>query len=273
MLKQLSSHLYSVRDLFSPEIQRRGFNRGFNGFRHTLDLLQPFWTEGAKVKVLDVGAGAGVVSLALSVAGAECHVMDTWYEYSDDRDNQMGSVDDILSRFQSRGMTINHHNILNVPWNYPDASFDVVLFLAVIEHLPESPDRVLREIRRVLKPNGHLVLTTPNVCCLANRLKMLGGQTIHFPLRMWYGVHPFTGHYREYTIAEVKEMLRLSGFKLLKLDVSDSDRFNTLRPDGTWDFRYRLNSTRQLLKTIYLGVVQLRSSLRYAITTIARKEH
>ncbi len=44
---------------------------------------------------------------------------------------------------------------------FPDASFDVVTALEIIEHLAE-PAHLLKEIRRVLKPGGAAVLTTPN---------------------------------------------------------------------------------------------------------------
>jgi len=50
-----------------------------------------------------------------------------------------------------------------------DASTDVVVMLHVIEHLPD-PAATLREIHRVLKPGGHLVLETPRYDTLAFRL-------------------------------------------------------------------------------------------------------
>lgn len=44
---------------------------------------------------------------------------------------------------------------------FGDSSVDLVLVTEVIEHLRE-PERLLAEIRRVLRPDGRLILTTPN---------------------------------------------------------------------------------------------------------------
>ena len=43
----------------------------------------------------------------------------------------------------------------------PDASVDTVISCETIEHLPD-PVQALREFRRVLRPGGRLILTTPN---------------------------------------------------------------------------------------------------------------
>lgn len=45
---------------------------------------------------------------------------------------------------------------------FEDASMDVVTMLAVLEHI-EQEAAVLREVHRVLKPQGRLVLTVPSV--------------------------------------------------------------------------------------------------------------
>jgi SAM-dependent methyltransferase len=60
---------------------------------------------------------------------------------------------------------------------YDDASFDVVLLVEVIEHL-ENHRMALGELARILKPNGVLVLTTPNIMRLNSRM--------HF---FWSGYH------------------------------------------------------------------------------------
>ena len=50
---------------------------------------------------------------------------------------------------------------LNDSLPLPDGSFDVITAVEVIEHL-ENPRAVFRELQRLLRPNGLLILSTPN---------------------------------------------------------------------------------------------------------------
>ena len=50
-------------------------------------------------------------------------------------------------------------DVQNLP--YPQNTFDTVSSLGVIEHFL-NPDKVMKEMYRVLKTNGHLILMTPN---------------------------------------------------------------------------------------------------------------
>lgn len=43
---------------------------------------------------------------------------------------------------------------------FPDTAFDTVVSTEVLEHVPD-PQRAMNEMRRVLKPGGHLILSTP----------------------------------------------------------------------------------------------------------------
>ena len=58
-----------------------------------------------------------------------------------------------------------------LPW--PDQTFDVVISTEGIEHL-ENHYSFLREVNRILKPGGTLVLTTPNITALRSRVRFLG---------------------------------------------------------------------------------------------------
>ena len=50
---------------------------------------------------------------------------------------------------------------LNAPLALPDHTFDMIVALEIIEHL-ENPRAVAREWKRLLKPGGRLVMSTPN---------------------------------------------------------------------------------------------------------------
>ena len=73
------------------------------------------------------------------------------------------------------------------------------------------------EIHRVLKEDGILVLTTPNVAALSKRLKLLLGYGIYdsFSVNGIYGRHN-----REYSFDEVRNLLEYSGFKPLNYTVT-----------------------------------------------------
>ena len=53
---------------------------------------------------------------------------------------------------------------------FGDASFDLIVSVETIEHL-ENPHRFLREIGRVLRKGGYVVLSTPNVHSFVSRMK------------------------------------------------------------------------------------------------------
>ncbi len=42
----------------------------------------------------------------------------------------------------------------------PDSSFDAIMCIEVLEHLPD-PIKAIQEFYRLLKPNGHLLITAP----------------------------------------------------------------------------------------------------------------
>lgn len=95
---------------------------------------------------------------------------------------------------------------------YEDSSFDMLLSFDVIEHLPD-PDALLHEMRRVLKPGGVMVISTPN----RNRpygviLSMLGKRS--FPYGEKKADDPYCQHIREYTANELMAALKGAGFNV-----------------------------------------------------------
>jgi SAM-dependent methyltransferase len=100
-------------------------------------------------------------------------------------------------------------NIEEDVFPYDADTFDVVLFCEILEHLLMDPVAVLRQIHRVLKPGGILVLTTPNVARLENVLALLNGANIYDP---YSGYGPYGRHNREYNRHELHRLLDFTGF-------------------------------------------------------------
>jgi SAM-dependent methyltransferase len=102
-----------------------------------------------------------------------------------------------------------HFNVEKEQFPFAARSFDVVLFCEIVEHLLEDPLFTLREIHRVLKPGGTLIVTTPNVARLENVARLLAGANIYDP---YSGYGPYGRHNREYTLSELRQLLMHAGF-------------------------------------------------------------
>jgi SAM-dependent methyltransferase len=105
-----------------------------------------------------------------------------------------------------------HTQLFNVEedeFPYGAGTFDVVLFCEMLEHLLMDPVAALRQMHRVLKPGGVLVLTTPNATRLENVLAMVSGANIYDP---YSGYGPYGRHNREYIRHELHRLLDFAGF-------------------------------------------------------------
>ena len=98
------------------------------------------------------------------------YLLRTFYDFQFKKDQtilDLGSGDQFLKdEFVKRGMSYSSLDIKDLDFdkdkfNFDNDSFDLVISLAVLEHL-KTPELFLSESRRVLKNNSCLFLSTPN---------------------------------------------------------------------------------------------------------------
>ena len=117
------------------------------------DLVRALVGNGGGKTALDLPCGTGIFSSRLAEEGFRVVSMDI--------------VRDRHFLFDERRLVIAD---LNGGIPLADGSVDVISAIEGIEHL-ENPSSFLRECRRVLKADGHVLVTTPNVDSFRSRRK------------------------------------------------------------------------------------------------------
>jgi 2-polyprenyl-3-methyl-5-hydroxy-6-metoxy-1,4-benzoquinol methylase len=104
---------------------------------------------------------------------------------------------------------------LDQPFPWPDDTFDAVFSTEGIEHL-ENHFSFLREVCRILKPGGLLILTTPNITALRSRVRFFGSGFFGRDSRPLNEAsrHPLH-HIGLATFPELRYELHMSGFRLI----------------------------------------------------------
>jgi SAM-dependent methyltransferase len=119
-----------------------------------------------------------------------------------------------LAQLEARGGRAVEGDVRKLP--FEDNSVDVCMSLGVVEHFPEGPDALLREMERILTPGGYLFVTVPYY----NWVRRL----VTHPLRSTYialkGIQRRFNEYR-FRTSEFTDVCRSSGFEVLTCTTDD----------------------------------------------------
>ena len=117
---------------------------------------ESFWLHGLEKgqgRLLELGCGEGSRLAALKERG--------WTVEGQEIDPKA------VSNCRSKGLVIHEGKIEQV--GLPEKSFDIILISHVIEHV-HRPEEFLKHCRKLLRPGGRLILSTPNIESLGHRI-------------------------------------------------------------------------------------------------------
>lgn len=228
-------HRYSAEEIkiVIDKLKKLVFSKKKNRISLAVDMAH---LEDAK-KILDIGSEVGALCGAIAdrypraeaIYGLECN-LDTL---------------EIAKEFLEGGpVKFFHHNCGTLPFD--DQSFDRIFALEVLEHI-RNIDIFLKEVFRVLQPNGLFVISVPNAMwwrALARNF-ILRPETYSKTMERWPAYTPDQrDHVNNFDFVHLYRILNLNGFLLEKLCYSDHKH--------TW--LSSLPGLRKLSSTLHISV-------------------
>ena len=103
-----------------------------------------------------------------------------------------------------------------------ERKYDALFFGDVIEHL-KHPDIVLKKASRLLKNDGKIFISTPNIAHISTRLELLGGNFEYEPM----GILDNT-HLKYFTKNSLIKLVQNAGYEVQRIDSSTNDYPNEI---------------------------------------------
>ncbi len=167
-------------------------------YRLLLDVLKRK-ISSRKLKILDIGCGAGTICFYLASRGHDITGIDI----------SQKAVNECRRSAKQLGINAAEFIRLDFPREkLKNRKYDIVILTEVIEHI-EDDYLAIKEISRLLKPNGLLVLSTPSINAPLHKL----GLTDEFDKRV--------GHLRRYSLLELKKILLTNNFRIEEIEKTE----------------------------------------------------
>ena len=162
------------------------------------NVFRQFNAQHGPLKLLDIGCEEGDFALRLKSLGYDVYGLEI----------RRAAV----KRARERGVKA-FAGSAEEGFPFGSGFFDAVYAGDVIEHLYDT-DFFIGEVRRVLKPAGVFVLTTPNLASLSNRVRLLFGKIpVGSEVRLG---KDNAGHIRNYTFPALEQQLQEHNFSVIK---------------------------------------------------------
>lgn len=177
-------------------------------FEMLSNYLEDHAIKTRQLRLLEVGCRDGLLAKFLKaneINNINCYGVDI--------------DDDSLRKASQRGVVTRKCDLNFEEIPFEDNMFDFIIAFEVIEHIPFYHN-VFSEMRRVLKDNGVLLLTTPNIASLGNRIRFLAGRDIH----RVYTKDQKDVHFRMFTLESIEKLFLMHDFTIVYSTVLTSSK-------------------------------------------------
>lgn len=179
---------YSVEGDLDSEFQQRRI-------QSTLELILSTQAVAEGSKILDLGCGEGFITAEIKKHYPEVEVSGLDYSLS--------AIDFAAQNFKDIDFCVA--NALDLP--YASNYFDLVVCNNLWEHVPD-PLSLLEKIRKITKPGGYLIISTPSRYRVSNLVRVLRGKPVILMSKY---------HVTEYSVGQIFEQLRYGKFEVVKV--------------------------------------------------------
>lgn len=174
-------------------------------YRHLLRYINEHLGRNA-ISILDIGCGSGSISLYLANKGHSVTGLDI-------SENAIQACKKGADKLNLKNVKFIRENFSKT--NLPKNAYDMVIFTEVIEHIKDDA-LAIKTISKILREEGILILSTPSIYAPLHKL----GLTNEFDRKV--------GHLRRYSIEQLKKLLIINNFTLIKVKGSEGILRNLL---------------------------------------------
>lgn len=179
--------------------QKKVINTKNFTYRIILGVINNYVSSFTDKTILDVGCGAGTVSLYLASQGANILGVDT----------SRKAIHNCKESAKVLGLERNTQFICNTIERIKiKHKFDAVICSEIIEHIPRD-EAFLKKIHKLLKNRGLLILSTPSINAPLYRI----GLAKNFDKRV--------GHLRRYSKQRISDLVKKSGFTIEEVKLTE----------------------------------------------------
>lgn len=174
------------------------------------------------IQVLEVGLGYGEVARCVADYWPDWHLMGLEHP-----DRSYLKLAEYRSMLRESSINIVAANISDRNLAIATDSCDICLFCEVLEHLPPTlVPAFISELSRVTRPGGGVIIATPNLTSLFNRLAFILGKSVFGPAVSLDYARGTYGHIRLYNPQEVTHLANRAGLELVETWYCNANLFS-----------------------------------------------